>query len=77
MRIFQEAKKNLENEKQMELSKSEVEAMQLPIERLMPFPISQGGLGVEGKESCAFCEYVLHYIQEAITDPVTEVITLL
>ncbi|KAJ8681335.1 hypothetical protein QAD02_017122 [Eretmocerus hayati] len=27
---------------------------------------------VEGKETCALCEYVLHFIQQAITDPKAE-----
>ncbi|XP_076239363.1 prosaposin isoform X2 [Calliopsis andreniformis] len=72
MRLFQEAKKNLENEKHKDSSQSEVEAMQLPIERLVPFPLSEDGIGVRGKESCALCEYVLHYIQDAVTNPTAE-----
>lgn len=28
---------------------------------------------VEGKQACALCQYVLHYIQQAITDPKAEV----
>ena len=28
---------------------------------------------VEGKQSCALCEYILHYIQTLITDPKIEV----
>ncbi|XP_017889282.1 prosaposin [Ceratina calcarata] len=62
--------KNDNHEKQ--LSNSEVEAMQLPIERLVPFPLSEGGLNVEGTEVCALCEYVLHYVQNQITDPTNE-----
>ncbi|XP_058789461.1 uncharacterized protein LOC131663220 isoform X2 [Phymastichus coffea] len=27
---------------------------------------------VEGKQACAFCEYVMHYIQQAITNPKSE-----
>lgn len=53
-----------------ELSESEVEALQLPIERIMPIPTLQGQ--VNGKQTCALCEYVLHYVQQAITDPATE-----
>lgn len=54
-----------------ELSESEVESLQLPIERLVPFPALQGQRN-QGKQSCALCEYILHYVQQAITDPVTE-----
>ena len=68
MRIFQDAKNDLKNNKEEELSESEVEAMQLPIERMLPFPLSDGP--VEGNESCAACEYVLHFIQNAITNPI-------
>lgn len=50
--------------------------MQLPIERLVPFPMLEGSLGTQGKETCALCEYILHFIQEAITNPTTEVINL-
>lgn len=55
-----------------ERSKSEAEEMQLPIERLMP-PLLQGA-NVNGKTTCALCEYVLHYIQDSVTNPQTEVI---
>ncbi|XP_043672943.1 prosaposin [Vespula pensylvanica] len=53
---------------------TEVEEMQLPIER---YGISFNGpkisqTGAESKEGCALCEYVLHYIQIAITDPTNE-----
>ena len=27
---------------------------------------------VEGKQACALCEYILHYIQQAITNPKAE-----
>ncbi|CAK9829953.1 PSAP [Anthophora retusa] len=72
MQIFQGANKDLENNNDEQLSKSEVEAMQLPIERLVPFPMSEGLLDVKGKETCALCENVLHYIQNVITNPTTE-----
>ncbi|XP_076766761.1 prosaposin [Xylocopa sonorina] len=72
MRIFRGANKNVETDSHEQLTKSEVEAMQLPIERLMPFPISEGALNTEGTETCALCEYVLHYLQNVITDPKTE-----
>lgn len=28
---------------------------------------------VEGRQACALCEYVLHYLQQVITDPKAEV----
>lgn len=55
---------------------TEAEEMQLPLER---FHISsndqqtlQHAPGVEGKATCSLCEYLLHYIQETITDPTNE-----
>jgi saposin len=30
----------------------------------------------QGKQACALCEYLLHYIQQALTDPKTEVLKL-
>ncbi|KAG7213045.1 hypothetical protein KM043_002376 [Ampulex compressa] len=50
----------------------EAAEMQLPIERLMPFSQLQASPNVNGKQGCAMCEYVLHYIQEIITNPNTE-----
>lgn len=29
---------------------------------------------VKGKQACALCEYVLHYLQQAITNPKAEVL---
>ncbi|XP_033224393.1 prosaposin [Belonocnema kinseyi] len=55
-------------------SDSEAEQMQLPIQRIhtpfssLAFPV----MDVKGKTTCAFCEYVLHYVQQAITTPSTE-----
>lgn len=40
------------------------ELMQLPIERLTP-AFGQ----VYDNEVCVFCEYFLHYVQQAITSP--------
>lgn len=64
--------KNIEDDSNEQLSKSEVEAMQLPIERTVPFPVSEDLLDTKGTETCALCEYILHFIQEAITNPTTE-----
>lgn len=54
--------------------KPEAEEMQLPIERMEPstalmFPVLGGG----NKQTCALCEYFLHYLQQTITNPTTEV----
>lgn len=48
------------------------EMMQLPIERIFP---SFGAPEVYNQQTCVFCEYLLHYLQEAITEPATEVIS--
>lgn len=72
---------NKQNEKEIEVTigknhpKSEAEEMQLPIERLMPLPLLQEE-SVHGKEACALCEYLLHYIQQSLTDPTNEVINI-
>lgn len=52
--------------------KSEAEEMQLPLERFMPYPLLQSE-SVDGTGACTLCEYLLHYIQDAISNPVTEV----
>lgn len=71
--LAESAKKLLKNDNhEKQLTSSEVEAMQLPVERLFPFPLSEGGLNVQGKEMCALCEYILHYLQDQITDPANE-----
>ncbi|XP_046741352.1 prosaposin isoform X2 [Diprion similis] len=52
--------------------KSEAEEMQLPLERMqvssLAFPVAGGG----NAQTCALCEYVLHYLQQVITNPTTE-----
>lgn len=69
---------NKQHEKEVEVTigqerpKSEAEEMQLPLERLVPFPLLHDA-SVEGKQTCALCEYILHYIQNTISNPVTEV----
>lgn len=45
------------------------ELSQLPIERIMPHTLTIIG----NTELCQFCEYFLHFVQQAITDPATEV----
>ncbi|XP_076287600.1 prosaposin isoform X2 [Lasioglossum baleicum] len=70
-RTAQNSNKNMEPEKSEPLSKSEIEGMQLGIERMFPFPLSDGPV-VKGTASCAICEYVMHYIQNTLTNPVTE-----
>ncbi|XP_070151642.1 prosaposin [Polyergus mexicanus] len=51
--------------------KSAAKEMQLPIERLTPFPLLQAE-SVNGKEACALCEYLLHYVQDTVTNPANE-----
>ncbi|XP_071553220.1 prosaposin isoform X1 [Temnothorax nylanderi] len=51
--------------------KSEADEMQLPLERLMPFPLLQAE-SLNGTKACTLCEYLLHYIQDTMTNPVTE-----
>lgn len=43
---------------------------QLPIERLIPPHVQI----MYDTQLCTFCEYFLHYVQQAITNPSTEVI---
>ncbi|XP_076227036.1 prosaposin isoform X2 [Nomia melanderi] len=66
-RLLQNSNDNVNTKKFEELSASE---KQLPIERMMPFPFAQAP--VEDSKSCALCGYVLHQIQESLTNPVTE-----
>ncbi|XP_012523993.1 prosaposin [Monomorium pharaonis] len=54
-----------------EHQKSEAEEMQLPLERLMPYPLLQEQ-SVDGTQACTLCEYLLHYIQNTLTDPTNE-----
>ncbi|XP_051165027.1 prosaposin isoform X2 [Leptopilina boulardi] len=52
---------------------SEAEEMQLPIERHLSFSsILSPRMDVEGKTTCAFCEMLIHYVQEVLTTPKTE-----
>lgn len=71
VRIFQNSNKQMESDISEPLSKSEVEGMQLGIERMFPFPLSEGPV-VGGQGSCAICEYIMHYVQDTLTNPVTE-----
>lgn len=60
----------------MGLEKSPIEILespeqaQLPIERLTPPHVQI----LYDTQLCTFCEYFLHYIQQAITNPTTEVL---
>jgi hypothetical protein len=49
---------------------ADVEKTQLPIERMMP----QTVVYINNKNVCVFCQYFLHYVQQAITNPKTEVL---
>lgn len=48
------------------------EEAQLPIERIMPPHVQI----MYDTQLCTFCEYFLHYVQQAITNPATEVTDL-
>jgi len=73
--MMQEQARKDEVEVGKEHPKSEAEEMQLPLERLMPYPLLQTE-SVNGTKACTLCEYLLHYIQDTITNPVTEVINI-
>jgi len=47
---------------------ADLENAQLPMERMLP----QTVVYINNKEGCTFCQYFLHYVQQAITDPETE-----
>ncbi|XP_012276553.1 prosaposin [Orussus abietinus] len=64
--------KKVNDESQQIPKVTEADEMQLPIERLVPFHLSLPNMDVKGKETCALCEYFLHYVQQAITNPTTE-----
>ncbi|XP_033329739.2 prosaposin isoform X1 [Megalopta genalis] len=75
LRIFQNSNKNVKSkkeEKSKPLSESEIEGMQLDISRMFPFPLSEGPVKVNGKSYCVICEYILHYIQETLSNRTTE-----
>lgn len=46
------------------------ELVQLPIERMNPVSLTLNG----NTQLCTFCEYFLHFLQEEITKPKTEVV---
>jgi hypothetical protein len=48
----------------------DVENAQLPVDRMLPLTV----VYVNNKEECVFCQYFLHYVQQAVTDPKTEVL---
>jgi len=47
---------------------TDVESAQLPVDRMLP----QTVVYINNKEGCIFCQYFLHYVQQAITDPKAE-----
>lgn len=55
------------------LQEQQQQPQQLPIDLLMP-PHTQV---LYSKQVCLFCEYFLHYVQEGITEPKTEVFYIL
>ncbi|XP_012259045.2 prosaposin [Athalia rosae] len=55
-----------------EHKKSEAEEMQLPLERMQVSELMFPAVGGGNKATCALCEYILHYLQQVITNPATE-----
>lgn len=47
---------------------ADLETAQLPLERMLP----QSVVYINNKEGCVFCQYFLHYVQQAITNPRAE-----
>lgn len=72
VRILKNTANKMKTELSEEWDKSEAESMQLPIERMTPLIAMQSENSVSGAKTCALCEYLLHYIQQAITNPTTE-----
>ncbi|XP_011161385.1 prosaposin isoform X1 [Solenopsis invicta] len=71
MRRGESRKEEIEVAIGKEHPKSEAEEMQLPLERMMPFPLLQSE-SAGGTQACTLCEYLLHYIQDTITNPTNE-----
>lgn len=73
LRIFQNSNKDVKPKQEKNskpLSESEIEGMQLDTDRMFPFPVSESL--VEDGKSCTLCEYVLHFLQDSLTNPATE-----
>lgn len=56
-------------------SSKEIQSAQLPIDTLLSAPNPQ--LLVDGGNWCPMCEYFLHFVQETMASPKTEVIITL
>lgn len=78
VRIINERRKNVGEDGagiRQDNEKTEADEMQLPIERMGGMSVIVGApqMNIEGQQTCAFCEYLLHYLQQVITNPSTEV----
>lgn len=62
--------KKLLGENEPKLSAVEIQQAQLPIDRLMGAPLSLNL--VENGKFCTLCEYFMHFVQEALSEPANE-----
>ncbi|XP_055542116.1 prosaposin isoform X1 [Wyeomyia smithii] len=65
-----DAPKKLLGDDEPKLSAVEVQQAQLPIDRLMGAPLSLQL--VENGRFCTICEYFMHFVQEALSEPANE-----
>lgn len=66
----QNSKKMLLGENEPKLSAVEIQQAQLPIDHLMGAPLSLNL--VENGKFCTLCEYFMHFVQEALSEPANE-----
>lgn len=66
----QKPPKKLLGENEPKLSAVEIQQAQLPIDRLMGAPLSLRL--VENGKFCTLCEYFMHFVQEALSEPANE-----
>ncbi|XP_055637082.1 uncharacterized protein LOC129775888 isoform X2 [Toxorhynchites rutilus septentrionalis] len=66
----QPPRKQLLGENEPKLSAVEIQQAQLPIDRLMGAPLSLGLVNNGGL--CTLCEYFMHFVQEALSEPANE-----
>lgn len=62
--------KKLLGENEPKLSAVEIQQAQLPIDRLLGAPLSMNL--IENGKFCTLCEYFMHFVQEALSEPANE-----
>uniref|UniRef100_A0A6E8VEF0 Saposin n=1 Tax=Anopheles coluzzii TaxID=1518534 RepID=A0A6E8VEF0_ANOCL len=68
--MYQRMNRPLLGHNELILSASEVQQAQLPIDRIMSAP---SGLNlIENGKFCTLCEYFMHFVQEALSEPANE-----